>query len=229
MRLRSLSLRRPLSSYAKVQALVGSLVRNRRFQLRRPRIQAKHYLDVGCGPNIHPHFVNLDFLWHPGIDVCWDIRRGLPFTNGYFQGAFSEHCLEHFDFVTGLAILREIRRVLAPGASARIIVPDAELYLRVYIQQLAGDLTTSFPYQNEEARRPGWTPMQSVNRIFYQDRTSPFGHCTMYDFGLMRSALLAAGFTRVERRSFMDGRDPQLLVDTASRQCESLYVEASFD
>jgi SAM-dependent methyltransferase len=227
MPLSSISFRRPLSSYAKVQALTARLIRNRAFQLERPRVRNGRYLDLGCGPNTHPDFINLDFLWHPGIDVCWDITRGVPFGDGSLAGVFSEHCLEHFTLPTATAILREVRRVLAPRGIARIIVPDGGLYLRIYHQQLGGDTTERFPYEEQESRQPLWTPMLSVNRIFYQDRDSPFGHRTIYDFALLRTLLLHVGFERVTARAFQEGDDPHLLIDTASRRCESLYVEAS--
>jgi predicted SAM-dependent methyltransferase len=227
MPLRTISLQRPLTSYAKVQAAIGCLIRNRRFQLRRERVRAATYLDVGCGPNTHADFVNLDFLWHPKVDVCWDIRRGLPFSNGSMQGVFSEHCLEHFSLPSAMNLLREIRRVLAPDGLARIVVPDGELYLRTYARQLDGDASPRFPYPESEAAHGLWTPMLSVNRIFYQDRESLFGHRTIFDFQLLQALLLQCGFGRATRREFLHGADPRLLVDTPSRQVESLYVEAS--
>lgn len=227
MPLRTLSLRRSLTSYAKVRVWIGALLRNRRFQLRRPRVRDCAYLDIGCGPNPHPELINLDYLWRPGIDVCWDITRGLPFSDSSMRGVFSEHCLEHFNRATALALLREIRRVLAPGGVLRLVVPDAGLYLDTYARRSAGDLSVSFPYQTEETRDPLWTPLASVNRVFYQDRESPFGHCAMYDFALLRLLLEHSGFSAVVRRRFREGSDPRLLIDTPARACESLYVEAT--
>jgi predicted SAM-dependent methyltransferase len=227
MPLASISLHRPLTSYAKVQALVGDLIRNRKFQLTRPRVRELKYLDVGCGPNTHPQLINLDFLWHPTVDVCWDIRRGLPFADGSLQGVFSEHCLEHFSLPAAQALLREIRRVLAPGGSVRLVVPDGELYLLTYARQLQGDQTKAFPYQADEQQDLSWTPIMSVNRVFYQDRESPFGHRIIYDFQLFENLLKQSDFTAIKRSSFGEGRDPQLIADTPSRRGESLYVEAS--
>lgn len=223
------SFRRPLTSYAKVQAWIAPLIRNRRFQLNRPRVRPLKYLDVGCGPNTHAGFINLDYLWHPGVDVCWDLGTGLPFGDGSLAGVFSEHCLEHFPQPEAAKLLREIRRVLAPGGTLRLVVPDGELYLRAYCAHLAGDPAARFPYEESERTTADWTPMVSVNRVFYQDRESLFGHRTIYDFQLLAELLRAAGFGQVVRRRFGEGADPRLLIDTPARQCESLYVEATFD
>ena len=209
-----------------MQALIGALRRNRRFQLRRPRVITLKYLDIGCGPNIHEDFINLDFLWRPNVDVCWDISRGLPFADGSLLGVFSEHCLEHFPLPAAMALLREIRRVLAPQGIARLVVPDGECYLRTYAKHLKGECDVRFPYQDSDYDQGIWTPMMSVNRVFYQDRESPFGHRTIFDFQLLHTVLSKCGFTHAERREFCCGRSPHLLIDTPGRQVESLYVEA---
>ena len=227
MRISNLSIRRPLTSYAAVQGWVGNLVRNQRWQLRRARLAGLAYLDLGCGPNVHENFINLDYLWHPRIDVCWDVTRGLPWADGSLQGIFSEHCLEHFTLATAVPLLRELRRALRPGGVVRLIVPDGELYLRAYLSQSGGNRSEQFPYQASEAVDPLWTPMTSVNRVFYQDRESLFGHRVIYDYAMLATLLTQCGFTKITKRSFREGADPELLIDSPSRQVESLYVEAS--
>jgi predicted SAM-dependent methyltransferase len=224
--LKNISPGRNFFSYAKVQALVGKLIRNRGSQLRSKRVLDKIYLDIGCGPNTHPNFVNLDYRWHPGIDLCWDITSGLPFADGSMKGVFSEHCFEHFTLATALGIFREIRRILAPGGTLRVVVPDAELYLRAYVSHMNGNATNKFPFEEEERLQATWTPLQSVNRVFYQDRESPFGHQTMYDFLMLEKLLAECGFSSVTRCEFGTGRDAALLVDSGERRVESLYVEA---
>jgi predicted SAM-dependent methyltransferase len=227
MSLKTISLGRNLDSYAKVRAWIGSVVRNRRFQLGRRGVPWKAYLDIGCGPNTHGTFINLDYLWRPGVDVCWDITRGLPFADASMRGVYSEHCFEHFSVATASGIFREIRRVLSPGGVFRIIVPDAEIYLRAYIGQLGGDTTHRFPFQEAESRDANWTPLHSVNRVFYQDRESPFGHQTMYDYSMLKKLMENCGFSRVTRCGFQSGSDPVLLIDSPERRVESLYVEAT--
>jgi predicted SAM-dependent methyltransferase len=219
--------KRPITSYAKVQALAGSLLRNRLFQLRRSRIQGLQYLDIGCGRNTHSKMINLDYLWHLGVDVCWDVTRGIPLASGSMRGIFTEHCLEHFSLPVAANILRECRRVLVPGGLLRIVVPDGELYLKTYNRQMEGDISIEFPFQQQESFDGIHSPILSVNRIFYQDRDSDHGHHFIYDFRFLTELLHYCGFTSVTRRSFGIGKDPALLIDAESRAVESLYVEAS--
>jgi predicted SAM-dependent methyltransferase len=225
MPINTFSWSRSVSSYAKVQALVGSVIRNRPFQLKRKDLLGRRYLDIGCGQNYHEGFIHLDYLWHPGVDVCWDIAKGIPFDDHFFQGIFSQHCLEHFSLVEGLAHLREMRRVLNPGGTLRIIVPDGELYLRTYMEQIKGLGEPIFPYQENDTLLGLRSPILSVNRLFYVDRASPFGHRTIYDFDLLKKLLQKAGFSHVTQCQFAQGRDQKLLVDSPSRKAESLYVE----
>jgi hypothetical protein len=185
------------------------------------------YLDVGCGSNTHEGAVNLDYLWHPGIDVCWDVLRGLPFPDQSMKGIFSEHCMEHLGPQDGLRLLGEFHRILRRSGILRLVVPDAELYLRTYVSQLDGDPGRCFPFQDQESRSPAWTPMHSVNRVFYQDRESLFGHRVMYDFPMLSAALMRSGFARVVRCEFGKGSDPALLLESPERRVESLYLEAT--
>jgi hypothetical protein len=142
------------------------------------------------------------------------------------RGVFSEHCFEHFGLQAALKIFKEIHRVLSPSGTLRLVVPDAELYLRTYVSQLEGDTTRRFPFQDTEILSPIWTPLQSVNRVYYQDRESPFGHQTMYDFQMLKALLAHCGFSQVVRSEFGVGSDPVLLVESPERRIESLYVEA---
>ncbi len=124
-----LSFRRSFLSYSKVQFIIAALVRNRPFFLKQRALRRKAYLDIGCGPNLHHHFINLDYTWCPGIDICWDITKPIPLPDGVLKGVYSEHCLEHVTIETAEAVLRESWRLLRPGGTLRIVMPDGELYL----------------------------------------------------------------------------------------------------
>ena len=214
-----INLRRPLSDYSKVRQLCGTLLRGRRFQLRKHCLGTQ-YLNIGSGPNLLPDFINIDYLWMPGIDLCWDVTEGIPLPDHSIIGIFVEHCLEHFSHDTCLRVLKEFHRLLAPGGTVRVVVPDAELYINLYVQARAGK-PIQFPYVNEP-RPDGFMPIAPLNRIFRDH-----GHLYAYDAEAMISALTRAGFAQTEKTSFMKGRDPKLLVDSEERAVESLYVEAT--
>src|ERR1043165_5232096 len=57
-----------------------------------------------------------------GLYVCADAAR-MPFAPGVFQAVISNHSLEHFIELD--ATLREIGRVISPGGSLYVAVPDA--------------------------------------------------------------------------------------------------------
>jgi len=225
MGIKDFSLARPFTSYTKVQSVVSVL---RRWQTASSGVNGKHYLNVGCGPNTHSEFINLEYNWQPGLDLCWDLTKGLPFEDRSMNGIFSEHCLEHFSLPTVRLVVDELFRILRPGGTIRIVVPDAGMYLDTYQRHSRGDDGVSFPFQEVVcAKTKIDSPMVSVNEIFYSDRDSLAGHRCMFDYSLLSEILCKAGFSDVKRRCFGEGRDRMLLIDTPSRRIESMYVEAA--
>jgi predicted SAM-dependent methyltransferase len=205
---------RPLSSYHKVQQAIGWAIRNKKIFATLPKHGA--YIDVGSGPNMHDDFYNIDYSWRPGLDLCWDITRGLPFTEEFVGGIFTEHCVEHITYSDFLKLAGEFHRVLISGSTVRIIVPDGELYARNYLQKEA------MPYGQDDMLSGIYTPFMSVNRIFYNH-----GHRFIYDFETLYAILARTGFRTIEKSAFRQGRDARLLIDTEGRAVESLYVEAT--
>lgn len=205
--------RSPLS-FSKVQRAVAVVRRNRAFIQPKPEPGA--YLNIGCGNWPHADFFNIDLGWRPGIQLVWDVTRRLPFRDGIAGGLFTEHMLEHISFEKCLSTLREFRRVMAPGSTIRVVVPDGAIYFE---RHRSGE---TMPYVKDDVdKQPFYTPMMSVNRIF-----RAHGHQFIYDFDTMAGALLHAGFHDPVKQSVGAGRDPRLLIDRKWRAIESLYVEA---
>ncbi len=211
---------RPITDYAKVKAGLGHLLRGQRIQLARSSAFRKPYLNIGCGPNVHPRFVNIDYCWHPGVDLVWDVVKGIPFGDQSYEGAFTEHCLEHITLDQCRFVLHEVRRVLKPGAIVRIVVPDAGKYLEIY-QRRKGGIVDPFPYEEQRLAAGQATPMMIVNDIF-----RGHGHLYAYDTETLVQLLSEQGYVDVKVVQFGTGSNPDLLLDSAGRKVESLYIEA---
>jgi predicted SAM-dependent methyltransferase len=213
------SFRKPLTDYSKIQIyLISPILRNNPLQKNTQNLKGKEYLNVGCGHNISRDFINLDYFWRPGIDLCWDLRRKIPLPDKSIKGIYCEHCLEHISIDDCLNVLIDFKRLLKKSGIIRIIVPDGELYLDLYNKNKSGQ-KSHFPYSTNNDNQ---TPMMHVNRVFYE-----YGHQYIYDAETLSKLLKEAGFLDIERKSFMNGQDRKLLIDTEHRSIESLYMEAS--
>jgi predicted SAM-dependent methyltransferase len=214
-------LRHPTRSFT-VRRAVSRVVRGNRLGYRSKQVSHKRYLDIGTSGNVNDTFISLDYEWHPSLDICWDVTKGIPIADASVDGVYSEHCIEHLDFRDGAALLAECRRVLRPGGTIRIIVPDVELYARRYVALLDGVSDEPMPLHEFDGVDGLYTPAMSVNRIFQE-----FGHRFIYDFATLQAMLERNGFVDVAKESFRTGRDPTMLQDAADHATESLYVEAS--
>ena len=83
-------------------------------------------LNLGCGRDIRPGYVNLDVVKMPGIDVVADLERPLPFADDSFDEVFTSHVLEHVGDL--FPLLAELRRICRQGAVIRIFVPHLSFF-----------------------------------------------------------------------------------------------------
>lgn len=80
-------------------------------------------LNLGCGSDIRPGFLNVDkFPSQPDV-ISADFPE-LPFANDYADEIVLSHVLEHFGYQDGMTLCKEMARVLKPSGTAFIEVPD---------------------------------------------------------------------------------------------------------
>jgi predicted SAM-dependent methyltransferase len=211
------SLNRKITSYAKVRNMIAQSIRGSKLFIKHKRITGKVLLNVGCGPNPKEEFINLDYIWSPNIDICWDItKKNYPLADHSLEGIYTEHCLEHIPLEDCEKNLAEFHRLLKPGATLRVVVPDGEIYLDIYQRRKNGE-NIKMPHEEGYI-----SPMARINGIFRNH-----GHLFIYDFETMKLLLTKVGFKDIKKESFRKGRDPRLLIDLEWRENESLYVEAT--
>jgi SAM-dependent methyltransferase len=182
--------------------------------------------------------------------IVWDIRRGIPFANQTFDVVYNSHMLEHLDREHALGFLNECYRVLKPGGTIRIVVPDFELLVKRYLDTvnrmpgLAGiaeheaavakiidQMVPRVPRERAEAP----SLVRFLENIVLGD-TAKTGslHRWMYDRFSLAAAFEASGFRNPkvldEKKSAITGWNDFLLdtePDGSPYKHNSLYMEAT--
>jgi len=135
-----------------------------------------------------------------------DLKYGLPFPDESVDFLYSSHLLEHLFRDDAAGLLKEAYRVLKKGGSIRICVPDLEYAISLY---QGGDKTKALSYFFSAA---------NFNERFDN-------HKYMYDFDLLKSLLMEAGFAGIERCSYRQGNVPDI-DKLDNRPEETLFVES---
>ena len=150
----------------------------------------------------HNEFVTLlrdhRFVYH-------NLKYGIPVRDSSVDFIFSSHVLHHLYREDALKLIREALRVLKPGGTMRITVPNLEFIVALYL----------------EGRRE-----QALEYLFYwkKPRSNLSRRCYQYDFVLLKSLMDEAGVRNVRRCKFREGRVPDL--DRLDRMFrETLFVE----
>lgn len=136
-----------------------------------------------------------------------DIVRGLPLEPGSVKLIYASHVFEHMALNEMRAALANCHKLLRPGGTLRLIVPDlqkrAELYLAKAGEESAADWMMEQLFMGVRQRERGWKQM-------VRDAIGNSRHLWMYDEAAMRAELVRAGFADVRRASFGDSGDPIL-------------------
>jgi len=196
------------------------LALKRAFAAKLLDTSGKKYLNIAPGPESHKGFFNIDAFDYPGLDAVCDCRSNLPFQSGIFKGIFTEHFIEHLDYIDELGIfLGECHRVLAVGGTIRLVTPDAQKYIESYV---SGGLNHMLKIRNSPEGYYN-SRAEIINELFHQGVEHKF----IFDNETLAMRCRASGFSSVEIRDYRQGKDPVLLIDRELRRGESLYVEAT--
>lgn len=214
-----------LQSAREVGRRVGRSLMNRFGPRRRLRTVRGTglLLHLGCGPRIQSGWVNVDMF--PSADAYFaDLRDPLELPDGSVRHIHCEHLLEHLQRAEAQFFLGECRRVLAGNGSLRLILPDAEKYLRAYAKEDEAYFSALRHLGNSIV--PLQHRMAIINQMFRMDG----GHRYAWDFAELSDALTEAGFASIQRSRIGDvAAEFQIDGCDAWRVHESIYLNVSGD
>jgi predicted SAM-dependent methyltransferase len=141
-------------------------------------------LHIGCGDKYIPGFVHVDVRKLPHVDYVTTADNLEIFADGSVDLIYSCHMLEHLPRTTVPKVLAEWHRVLRPGGTLRLAVPDFEKIAEVYretgtIKPLRGLLCGGQDYPENN-------------------------HYGVFDFTHLSKILEEAGFRNVHRYNWQD-------------------------
>jgi predicted SAM-dependent methyltransferase len=130
-------------------------------------------LDIGSGTApADGDWTTVD-LYEPA-DVKADMCE-LPYPDASIEEIRCSHALEHLTRTDGARALREFRRVLQPGGTLTVEVPDLESACKVILSGYGDDWSVAY-------------------RMLYGEATPGMQHLSGYDWNLLMTAIREAGF-----------------------------------
>ena len=153
-------------------------------------------LDLGCGESgPRPGFEGVDIRPLPGIQHVTDMfALDQRFAPNSVQQLYSRHAFEHLSFEDGERAMECWARVLAPGGSLHMLIPDIRYHIAQFLEE---DPTAP------SAANPAWTVHEHACAGFWgwQRETGTVWdvHKSGYDFAMLRALLLRHGFEDVVR------------------------------
>lgn len=165
-------------------------------------------LHLGCGYNVLPGWLNVDFAPQRDEVAKLDATQRFPLPSQRFDFVVSEHFIEHFSYADGERILRECLRVLRPGGTMRISTPDLGLLVRLF-----GETKSA-----EDQRYQDWSCHKVVDWAPYSDPAfvlnhfvRAWGHRFVYTKPVLRELLIRIGFVEITEQQLNESAAPPLV------------------
>lgn len=142
-------------------------------------------LHLGCWKRNIPEFTNVDICDLSHIHHKRSVDNLRIFKNNSAELIYASHVLEYFDREEAVKVLKEWRRVLVPGGTLRLAVPDFEQLAKVYKKYK--DLNKILG------------PLYGKMEVKTTERKKAIYHKTVYDFGSLETLLKSTGFKNIKR------------------------------
>lgn len=188
-------------------------------------------LQLGCGSNRLPGWLNSD-LFPSAADVLHlDATSVFPLPSNTFHFVYSEHMIEHIPYTAGQMMLEECYRVLKPGGTVRISTPDLNFVVGLY-QGEKSDLQKAYIKWSTD-NFVKWAPDASDSYVvnnFVRD----WGHQFIYDEKSLSLSLGSARFSNIKRCSLnvsdheeLSGLENETRMPLGFLKLETITMEAT--
>jgi predicted SAM-dependent methyltransferase len=188
-------------------------------------------VQIGCGENVLEGWLNCDLDPKADDVVAVDVTQRFPFEDRQFDYLFSEHVIEHFDYLVGKQILQECFRVLKPNGKVRIVTPGLAFLVGLYAEKKSDLQKRYIDWAAKSFVDYATEPRAAfvINNFFYCD----WGHRFIYDEETLGELMSACGFANITYCQLGQSEDPQLAgLEYQNRmppgflKLESIIVEA---
>ena len=163
-------------------------------------------LQLGCGSNILPSWVNTDFPPKQDGVILLDATKTFPFEDNSFDYVYSEHMIEHISFEEGASMIKESYRVLKTGGKIRLSTPDLRFLIDLHLN----------PDKEINKQYIAWAvDMFWNNRIYlpgmvFNNFVRNWGHTFIYDKETLTYSMKNAGFQNIESFKIGESNDVDL-------------------
>jgi len=148
----------------------------------------KVQLYLGSGRKHIPDFIHIDLDDCPHLDYRHDIAELSMFSENSVDLLYTSHSFEYFDRQEGERVLKEWYRILRPGGTLRIAVPDFEAIIQVYLK-----------YKKDLEHKGILGPLYGRMAIKTKKGDELIYHKTIYDFKSLKKLLQSVGFKNIRR------------------------------
>jgi predicted SAM-dependent methyltransferase len=120
------------------------------------------FVNLGCGSRFHKDWINYDFVSNNPQIIATDLSSGIPEANNSVDVTYSSHVLEHFTKTQGVQFIQECYRILKPGGTIRIVVPDLEVIAKNYTNKLQKAISHPSELAKEEYN---WAILELLDQL----------------------------------------------------------------
>ncbi|MDR7372332.1 methyltransferase domain-containing protein [Flavobacterium aquidurense] len=93
-------------------------------------------VNLGCGQKYHKDWINIDFFSSNEYVIQHNLLEGIPIEDNAIDVVYHSHVLEHFTKSDGFYFIEECYRVLNKNGIVRIAVPNLEIIVKEYLENL---------------------------------------------------------------------------------------------